>query len=88
VSAAAIVGPGEARGGRQAGPSDVLTFWCTGHGEAVHAVGDDSQAGGDQECRSVGLGPKCFESPVEFGGRVRLRPTRCDHDQHSGSGDN
>jgi hypothetical protein len=27
-----------------------LHFGVPGHGEAVHAVGDDSQAGGDQEC--------------------------------------
>jgi hypothetical protein len=65
-----------------------LHFGVPGHGEAVHAVGDDSQAGGDQECRSVGLGAECFESPVESGGRVRLRTTPCNDDQHSGTGDN
>ena len=46
------------------------------------------QAGRDQEYCSVGLGPECFEGPVESGGRVRLRTTRRDDDQYPGAGDN
>ena len=32
-----------------------LHFGVSGHGEAVQPVGDDSQAGGDQECCSIEL---------------------------------
>jgi hypothetical protein len=46
-----------------------------------------SQTGEDQERCSVGLGPECFEGPVESGGRVGLRTTRRDEDQHPGAGD-
>ena len=83
VAAAATVRRGEDRGTGSASKRvrrRHLHFGVSGHGEAVQAVGDDSQAGGDQECCSVGLGPECFEGPVESGGRVRLRTTRRDDD--------
>src|SRR6188508_2934823 len=64
-----------------------LHFGVSRHGEAVEAVGDDSQAGSDQHRCSVGLGPECFEGSVEPGGLVRLRTTRRDDDQHPGAGD-
>ena len=32
-----------------------LHFGVSGHGKAVQAAGDDSQAGGDQQCCSIAL---------------------------------
>ena len=64
-----------------------LHFGVSGHGEAVEAVGDNSQAGRDQQRCSVGLGAECFEGPVESGGLVGLRTTHRDDDQHAGAGD-
>ena len=62
-------------------------FGVAGHGEGVEAASDYSQPGSDQQRCSVGLCPQRFESPVETGGRVRLRTTRRDNDQNPGTGD-
>src|ERR1044071_6799722 len=51
--------------------ASVLHFGIARHGEAVEAVGDDSQAGHDEQHCSVGLGAKRFEGSVESGGLVR-----------------
>src|SRR6476646_3466947 len=57
-----------------------LHFGVARHGEAVEAVGDDSQAGRDEQRFSVGLGAKRFEDSVKSGGLVRVRTTRRDDD--------
>ena len=58
-----------------------LHLGVSGHDEAVQAVGDDTQACGDQQRCSVGLGPKCFQGAVDSCRLVRLCTNGRDDDQ-------